>query len=60
MGCFMYKLDTSPEALHQTQVGQDDCIAGMDYCVQRCKIKGHEIKQQTNLLSDTRENEVLD
>lgn len=56
----MWKLDTSPEAFHQTRVGQDDCIGGMDYCVQRCKLKGNEIKQQTNLLSDTRENEVLD
>lgn len=37
-----------------------NCVGGMDYGVQRCKLKGHEIKQQENLLSDTRENEVLD
>lgn len=49
----MWKLDTSPEAFHQTWVGQDDCIGGMDCCVQRCKLKGNEIEQQTNLLSQT-------
>lgn len=60
MGWYMWKLDTSPEALYQTQVEYRSLYWW--YGVQRCNratLEEQEIKQQINLLSDRTEREVL-